>query len=193
MQPRSRSRARAKREIESKDHALRWLFQVVDKAPHEMTRADVDRFMTKAANMGTRPPRLVALRFAIELAFDQMCGHPIATRAPSGPPPRPRPRERELSRERLIACLAGELGLTPRDIERIRWEHIDFDGQMIILPAHTGSGRRRIALTRRANDLLEASRPPGGAQESFVFADPPDPARCHSGPVNVSSGIGHVP
>lgn len=152
-------RKQNKGQIQPRLNALRWFLASTEKAPHAITREEYLAFMTKAASMGARPTRLSGLRFAIHLAFDQMCGRKIVS-----PPPKTESLELKpriavnMARERMIAALADELGIDPLEVEALDWKNISFSEQLITLPSPYGSGQRRIALTKRANELLIASR-----------------------------------
>lgn len=148
-------RQQSKAQIQPRMNALRWFLSSTEKPPHEITRDEYLAFMTKAVSMGARAARLSGLRFAIHLAFDQMCGRKIVSLPLKTEPLEPKGRPvGNMSRGRIIAVLADELGIEPREVQTLDWRHISFTDQLITLPSPYGSRQRRIALTKRAHELL---------------------------------------
>lgn len=94
---------------------------------------------------------------------------------------RARSRRRRLRRRRLMRVLAEEVGLQPEHLAGLRWRDVELGKQLLWIPTPHG-GRRRVALTKLADHLLERAfrrtRDPLG----FVF-----PRRGRDRPLSVGA------
>src|SRR5262245_56972037 len=138
--------------------ALSWFLAAERCAPHEVTQAHFESFVDRLRRIGVKESRVESLERAIISAFDEMCAKPIAH-------PMKEPVHPLSPHHRLIQVLAQEVGLEPREIARLRWDEINFDEQLM----HGASSSRRIALTKRAADLLGMQKKATPSAAAFVF------------------------